>query len=212
VTFRLIPAKARIFRITHIDNIPWILRHGLHCGTSGTLDPNFRGIGSADLIEMRKIKTVPIPPEGTLGDYVPFYFTSRTPMLMNIKTGYNVPMLPMEEIVIIVSSLHRWMSLGIPFVFTDRRSYYSNAQFFADLADLERIDWDILVRSDFKRDVNDLDRKERYQAEALAHRHVPIAAVEGMICYAAAQHEVVTRAVSDAGVGLPVVVEPTYFV
>ena len=26
--------KALIFRITHINNVPWILRHGLHCKNS----------------------------------------------------------------------------------------------------------------------------------------------------------------------------------
>ena len=35
----------------------------------------------------------------------------------------------------------------------------------------------------FKRDGNDLDKVERYQAEALVHRHLPMDAVLGIGCY-----------------------------
>lgn len=28
------PEKALIWRIVHRDNMPWILKHGLHCGNS----------------------------------------------------------------------------------------------------------------------------------------------------------------------------------
>jgi len=35
------PEAARIFRITHVRNVPWILDHGLHCQTSNLADPNF---------------------------------------------------------------------------------------------------------------------------------------------------------------------------
>jgi len=43
--------KGLIFRITHIDNVPWILRNGLHCASSSVLDPHFRRIGNQELIE-----------------------------------------------------------------------------------------------------------------------------------------------------------------
>lgn len=45
------PEKALIFRITHIDNVAWILDHGLHCRNSAEFDPSFRNIGSPDLIQ-----------------------------------------------------------------------------------------------------------------------------------------------------------------
>ena len=47
---KLGPEHAHIFRITHIDNVPWILKHGLHCQSSGTKDPNFVPIGLAGQI------------------------------------------------------------------------------------------------------------------------------------------------------------------
>ncbi|MEO1609407.1 MAG: DarT ssDNA thymidine ADP-ribosyltransferase family protein [Pseudomonadota bacterium] len=55
----------------------------------------------------RKHRNVPCIPGGTLSDYVPFYFTPFTPMLYNIKTRYGgVSQNPMEDIIILVSSLH----------------------------------------------------------------------------------------------------------
>jgi len=58
---------------------------------NGTLyDPNYRNIGNPDLIDKRSRRVVPIPPGGTLSDYVPFYFTPFSMMMYNIKTGYGV--------------------------------------------------------------------------------------------------------------------------
>ncbi len=85
----LTPERALIFRITHVDNIPWILDHGLHSRSSSTRDPDYRVIGNPDLIEKRRHREVPIRPGGTLSDYIPFYFTPHTPMLFNIKTGFQ---------------------------------------------------------------------------------------------------------------------------
>lgn len=83
------PEAARIFRITHVSNLPWIFDHGLHCKNSVIQDPNFIPIGMAELIEKRSGRSVSIGPGGTLSDYVPFYFTPRSIMMYHIKTGYN---------------------------------------------------------------------------------------------------------------------------
>ena len=87
MTVNLQPEKALIFRIVHVENLPWILEHGLHCRNSPDQDPNYVNIGSVDLIEKRSRRLVPIPPGGTLSDYVPFYFTPFSIMMLNIKTG-----------------------------------------------------------------------------------------------------------------------------
>lgn len=83
----LTPADGFIFRITHIDNVRWILRNGVQCKNSLISDPNFVGIGNEELIQRRTYRAVPMAPGGTLSDYVPFYFTPFSPMLYNIKPG-----------------------------------------------------------------------------------------------------------------------------
>src|SRR3954454_5002547 len=114
------PADARVFRITHIENVPWILDHGLHCQSSGVRDPNFVPIGMKTLIGKRATHPVGIPPGGCLADFVPFYFTPKSVMLMNIKTGYNdVIQRPNEEIVIFVARLREFWSKGLNALFTN---------------------------------------------------------------------------------------------
>lgn len=176
------PQKALIFRISHRDNIPWMLDNGLHCRNSKIVDPKYVEIGNPELIEKRRHRIVPLPPGGTLSDYVPFYFTPFSPMLYNIKTGHNgIRKRDNEEIVIVVSSLHGLRRGKVPFLFTDRHANLRAAQFSSDLTQLSWIDWSSLQRRDFKRD--DSDKFERYQAEALVHKHLPINAVMGIVCY-----------------------------
>jgi hypothetical protein len=72
----LTPEKALVFRITHIKNVAWILANGLHCRNSGVLDPDYEEIGNPDLTAMRAHRAVPMPPGGTLSDYIPFLLHS----------------------------------------------------------------------------------------------------------------------------------------
>jgi hypothetical protein len=208
----LTPEKARIFRITHINNAAWILQNGLHCKSSNHQDPNFVQIGNPDLIAKRTHRTVPIAPGGTLHDYVPFYFTPFSPMLLNIKTGWNgIPQRPMHQIVILTSSLHNLISHNVPFVFTDRHAYLQFAEFSSDLTDLSRIDWKILQARDFKRNPNDPGKFERYQAEALVHKRVPVAALTGVVCHGAEQEAELMTLVQDAGIQLAIATRPNWF-
>ena len=151
--------RAFIFRITHINNIAWILRKGIHCRNSKIRDSSFYEIGNPDLISKRDRRRVPIAPGGTLSDYVPFYFTHYSPMLYNIKTGYHgMRQTPMEEIIIFVSSLHRMRKLGHTFLFTDQHAYPVSARYFHDLNDMDAIDWQSIVARDFSRDPDDLGK------------------------------------------------------
>jgi hypothetical protein len=209
----LTPELARVFRITHIDNVPWILANGLHCGRSNVCDPGFVQIGNPELISKRMVWPVPISPWGTLHDYVPFYFTPFSPMLYNISTGWNgITRRPMRDLVILVSSLHAFRDHNVSFVFTDRHAYSSLARFSSKVEDLgELIDWRILQARDFSRDPNDLGKVERYQAEALAYDHVPVAALTGLVCHGPTEEARVRDLVQNAGMQLSVVARPTWF-
>ena len=176
--------KALIFRITHIHNLPWILQNGLHCRNAGIQDPNFVTIGHPDLIRRRATRSVPVLPKGPLSDYVPFYFTPFSMMMYNIRTGYGgVRKLPNSEIVIMVSSLRGLADRDVTAVFSDRHALLQAAQFFRSLDDLDKIDWDLLRRRDFKREVDDPEKTDRYQAEALIHKHLPIEHLKGIVCF-----------------------------
>ena len=162
---KLNPEKALIFRIVHRDNVPWIFDHGLHA-RSGKPNPHYRNIGHPELIDRRARRTVPAGPGGTLQDYIPFYFTPYSIMMMNIVTGYGVPKVPRDDIVILASSLEHVAKASIPFVFTNQHALPEWADYYTDLADLTKIDWPLLQSQNFKNDPDDPGKKERYQAEA----------------------------------------------
>lgn len=208
---KLNPDKALIFRIVHRDNVPWILDNGMHCRTSPVQAPNYRTIGNPDLIEKREHWPVPILPGGTLGDYVPFYFTPYSPMMLNIVTGRGVPRVPKEEIVIFVSSLRKVSELGIPFVFTDRHAKLMAAIFYSDLVDLVNIDWELLQKRDFKHDPDDPEKGARYQAEALIHSHMPLEAFLGAACYTEKMKIALNQMVADRGLDFKVVQQQGWY-
>jgi ssDNA thymidine ADP-ribosyltransferase, DarT len=205
------PDRARIFRITHRDNVPWILDNGLHAPAGQVLDPNFKNIGNIDLIGKSAHRIVGVGPRGTLSDYVRFYFTPFSIMMFNIHTGYNVPQVPNEEIVILVSSLHRVADLGIPFVFTDQHAYPVMANYFSDLKDLDRIDWDLLNRRDFQHNPDDPGKKERYQAEALIWKHLPVQALLGICCYTAAVEEWINAELAKRKLEMQTIVQRSWY-
>ncbi|MBK6902266.1 MAG: DUF4433 domain-containing protein [Saprospirales bacterium] len=80
-----IPDKIWLYRITHRDNLPHILRHGLVTAGHAEADPDFVGIGDNTLISVRKDKPVPVPPYGNLSEYVPFYLGLTHPCYCRSK-------------------------------------------------------------------------------------------------------------------------------
>jgi hypothetical protein len=202
---KLNPEKALIFRITHRSNMEWILQNGLHCSSSPTKDPNFLSIGNRELIAKRDSRPVPVPPSGGLGDYVPFYFTPFSPMLLNIITGYgDIKRRSNDEIVILISSLDELDQLGVRYVFTDRHAYLVSAEFYADRGDLDKVDFGLLQQRDFQRDPEDPGKVERYQAEALVYQHLPVAALLGVACYTEKTRQSVERSARERGIDLTI--------
>ena len=181
---KLNPEKAFIWRIVHRQNLPWIFENGLHAGNSPVKSGTWINIGNEDLINRRATRTVPLSPGGVLNDYVPFYFTPFSPMMYNIHTGRGgVRQVSNNDIVILVSSLHKVEELGLPFVFTDRHAYPPTANYYNALGSLDAIDWPMLQQRNFHRDTFDPEKIERYQAEALIYQQVSIEALMGAICY-----------------------------
>lgn len=208
----LTPEKALIFRIVHRDNVPWILDNGLHCRNSKVLDPDFVEIGNHELIGKRDKHPIIPYPSGTLSDYIPFYFTPFSPMLYNIKTGWGgIRQRNNDEIVIMVSSLKTLQSRKIPFLFTDRHAYLVAAQFYSDLSRLDQIDWDMLQRRDFRNDPDDPSKKERYQAEALVHKHLPVDALKGFVCHDDHVLKSLDRALAKRKLAMKVVKKPDWY-
>jgi len=125
-------------------------------------------------------------------------------MLKNINSGRGVQQRVNDEIVILVSSLPHILQQGLPFVFTDNHAYYQWANFYTELADIDKIDWLILQQRDFKRDPDDPAKFERYQAEALIHQHCPINGLLGVVCYTDELKVHIEQQVAERELGLAV--------
>lgn len=126
-------------------------------------------------------------------------------MLLNIKTGYSgVPKIANEEIVIVVSSLRRLSEMGIDFVFCDQHAYLVTAEHFTALDNLDRIDWPILQKRDFTRDNNDLGKTDRYQAEALVWKHLPVEGILGICCFTEDLRDRLKAQANELGLSTPI--------
>lgn len=180
---QLTPDEALIFRVTHVNNVAWVLEHGLQCKASTVQDPSFVTIGHPELIQRRPLRPVPAGPRGTLDQYIPFYFTPLSVMLYNIRTGWNgMTRRAPQELVFLVASLRTLHRAGIAFVFSDRHAFLLWAKFETSLDELVHLPWTYWQRRDFKHDPNRPEKKERYQAEALIHRYMPAEHIDAIVC------------------------------
>ncbi len=152
------------------------------------------------------------PDQAVLSDYIPFYFTPYSPMLLNIVTGRNVQQRQKSDIVILVSSLAKVEEAAIPYLFTDRHAYLINANFSNNKDHLATmIRWDLLQARDFKRDAEDPEKSERYQAEALIHKHLPVDALLGVVAYNDTVINEIQALVDERQLDLGVYSRPSWF-
>ncbi|MFT3950141.1 MAG: DarT ssDNA thymidine ADP-ribosyltransferase family protein [Agriterribacter sp.] len=113
-------ATLELYRIIPLTNLEAILEHGVFCKNDKTIDSTiFVSIGNREVIEQRGRAVVKCYPDTYVNDYVPFYFSVRTPMLFNIKTGWGVPKYPQENIVYLCYSMsdlatenYQWLLYG----------------------------------------------------------------------------------------------------
>ena len=169
-----------LFRILHIDNLPHILGAGkVTCPNHPEANPDYINIGNGTIIGRRSSRPALIDPQGTLHDYVPFYFRYKSPMLYQIERplpdfeGYRGSI---QDIIYLCARLRRVQELGCKVIFTKRNA--SIARSYVDwTSDTHDLDWNAI------RSVNWQDRnvKEHAMAEALVYNEVPIEAI-GAIC------------------------------
>lgn len=204
-------ANGFAFRIVHRQNLGVVLAGGLHARNAPGAAPNYVNIGNADLIDRRGSHPVPIQPHGVLNDFIPFYFTPLSPMAYNIKTGYGVPKRANDEVVILVAKYSDLVNAGLTIIFTDRHAYLQAARYFSDPAHLDQIDWALLQSRDFRRDPNDPEKMERYQAELLVYGHVPLTALHAVVTHSPAVQAQVKTAVDGANCSLKVTSVPEMY-
>ena len=191
-----------IYHITHVDNLPAILQHGgLFCDADvASRCPTHRNIGYSHIKERRLTTPVPVGPRGALGDYVPFYFAPRSPMLFVIDRG-GVPAYTegQEPVLHLVASAEAVVAARLGFAFTDGHAVMAISGYFDDLGQLPRVDWNVMGARYWNDTQADQDRKRRREAEFLVHRFFPWALVEEIGTLTPAMRERVESLLPVAG-------------
>jgi len=131
-------------------------------------------IGYADLKERRLRTPVPVGPGGSVGDYVPFFFGPRPPMLYALWRGLvSGTDSRQSDVVHLVSTVEAVVESGFAFAFTNGHAVMAMSDFFDDLSHLDKVDWPLMTAKMWNDTDADPDRKRRRQAEFLVHRSMP---------------------------------------
>lgn len=193
-----------IYHITNINNLPGIIAAGgVHCDRAAQALKSVN-IGHKHIKERRLNRQVPVGPKGTVGDYVPFYFAPRSPMLFAIwrgnVAGYTEGQQP---IIYLCSSTEAVHAADLAWVFTEGHADMSYTDFFDDFKHLGRIDWNLMGSKWWNATDSDPDRSRRRQAEFLVHGFFPWKLVTNIAVYDAD----IAKAVRDMLNGQPPLVE-----
>lgn len=162
-----IPNPTYIYHFTHIDNFEGITEEEaiLSKRQMDSKSIFYTSAAYNSLQDRRSVFNVPVEPYGTIHDYVPFYFTSRTPMLYTIKMG-NLEGIKMNDLVIFQSTAQLVEREGKKYAFTDGHGIMALSDFYNELEDLENINWEA-IKAKYWNDFP--DGKRLRQAEFLVY-------------------------------------------
>ena len=207
------PKDIWVYRIIAIENLSTDLKKGLFSKNSAKPNPNRVTIGSKEIITSRDERIVKCFPETVVNDYVPFYFSVRTPMLYNIITGLGVPKRPQKEIIYLCCQLADLANDEFQWCFTNANAAERITKFYNELRHLDKVDWHSISTTDFRNNNadGDEDRIRKKHAEFLVKDHVPRQKIKGIAVLNAAVKEEVESIVSASKLKIEVKVKPKFY-
>ena len=203
-----------IYHITHRENLAAILGRGelLSDNAVGRADAAPVVIGHSHIKVARGVKPVPCGPGCCVGDYVPFYFCRRSPMLYVISCGsvegYSGGQ---SEVVYLVSSTESVMSAKLSFVFTDGNAAGSLSKFYDDLVHLDKVDWPLMESRYWNNTLEDPSRRHRRQAEFLVLGRFACSLVTEIAVRTHGARAAVQPLVEAAGLSVGINVRPDWY-
>src|ERR1035437_52385 len=188
--------QVKIYRMTHIENIPHILNCGITHKNSNNNNPSFITIGDISLIDTRSSKRIIVDngnslnfnaPTIVLGDYIPFYFGVKMPMLYVMQNGGNFVehATPPKDIVYLVCPIIKIIESDNVFYFTYGHATDNLTTFYDSSKVLELttiIDWSSVGASYWGGHEN-LNIKRKKQAEFLVSDDLEPEYLIGIGCY-----------------------------
>jgi ssDNA thymidine ADP-ribosyltransferase, DarT len=203
------------YHFTHLDNLDSILEAGRLICDNEVQELGLLSCETADSELKLKRRTFPMPVStgGVLGDFVPFYFAPRSPMLLKLATGRVANYSGGQDpLVFWVIDIDQVMASGRTCLATDGHPVARLSRFLEDRQSIEDgVDWEVMAL-DFWNDTDaDGDRERRRQAEFLVHSSLDLRLTLGV----GVRNQAVVDAVNDkflaAGRDLPVHVRPKFY-
>lgn len=170
-------------RLTHIDNIPYLMKEGFVHPSSEKACPNYIAIGDQSIIKIREEE---LHQGYRLSDFIPFYFGPHSPMLFVIQNGLNgVPRHAPEEIVHCVVKISTVIEQDWDCIFTDGHAVTGITEFYtkdqlSKVNDLVKVE-DVYAK--YWKDEDDLDLARRKQAELLVKDEIEAQYIAGFFVY-----------------------------
>lgn len=168
-----------LYRMTHVANLAHIAQYGITHRDSTHRNLQYRAIGDEGIIRKRDQKVLA---NGlSLGDYTPFYFQPRMPMLFFLQKNGIDP----SDVVYCVSSVGSILASALPFIFTDGHALkkLTNIYHPKDLEHIEQlVDFEAVMTTYWNIE-EDEDLKRRKEAEFLVQGDIPLSAIIGFATY-----------------------------
>jgi len=173
------PETVLIYHITDVANLPGILAEGgLH--SDAAMAQRTRTVIGYGHIKQRRLEELTVICCGMryVGEFVPFYFCPRSPMLYTINLGNTGrPAGCQDTIVHFVSTVAVGIALGRAWAISDGNAGASYTSFSSELSALESLDWDAIRATSWK------GRTHQKSAEFLVADFFPWTAVHKIGCH-----------------------------
>jgi len=177
-----------IYHITHVDNLASIIEEGCLCSDRRLVDSHEdRVVIGMDRIKQRRLKELPVHchPNTFVGDYVPFYFCPRSPMLymIHMKNDELKFQGGQESIVHLVASMDEAIVEAgeHPWAFSDGNAGARYTQFSNDTNQLPTfVNWNAVNTTWWSGSNIDPAIKDKKQAEFLVQNSFPWEAFRGI--------------------------------
>lgn len=211
-----------IYHITHIKNLPSIIAEDrLVCDAeaerSGLCQQSLAYDTIKERRKRRRVETLtgqPVAAGGVLADYVPFYFTNRSPMLGAIHKG-RVPGYQggQRDVIYLVATVESVAAAGATCCFTNGHAVEAVTEFYAGAEDLTRVDWKAVEtwRWGGRWLLADPDITRRKQAEFLVHQRFPWKLIGSIGVLDAAMAAQVQAALVNAAHKPRVTIQPNWY-
>lgn len=187
------PEERLIYHITDIENLPSILAQGglLSDAVMSGRDPTIIGY---DHIKRRRLTQIRVRccDNRFVGEFVPFYFCPRSPMLYTINQG-NTGRPPgcQKTIVHLVSRVRSALALDRPWAVSDGNAGAFHTTFDSTLQAIDNLDWKAIEARSWAACIH------QKQAEFLVADFFPWAAFHEIGCYDAAAAAAVEEIIAN---------------